>query len=420
MSNGILLYIDPGTGAMLFTTILGIITTAAFAFKKLFIKLKFYVSGGRSGGEANSEKLPIVIFSDSKRYWNVFKSICDVFESRGLECNYWTLSSDDPALDEKYEHVKCQFIGEGNHGYAKLNMMNAYVCLSTTPGLDVYQWHRSKNTDWYVHIPHAIGGSTMYRMFGLDFYDAVLLTGPRQSEGIREIEKVRKLPEKEVAIVGATFLDCIEERIKQVEAIEKKKDNPLVLLAPSWGPSSILNKFGDEFLEALQKTGYEIVVRPHPQSRISEKDLIDRLELKFPESDKWHWNYDNDNFYALMNSDIMITDFSGVIFEYSFVFEKPVIYTDTEIDFSPYDACWLDSIPWNIDLLPLVGRKITKDDIPNIKTIVDATIEDDSIQVGREKAKTSGWMYTGEAAERTVDYLIGKLETLKKGEYPNA
>ena len=29
-------------------------------------------------------------------------------------------SKDDPALSEKYEHVKCEFIGEGNKAFAEL------------------------------------------------------------------------------------------------------------------------------------------------------------------------------------------------------------------------------------------------------------------------------------------------------------
>lgn len=420
MNTGILLYIDPGTGAMLFTTIIGIITTASFALKKLFIKFKFFATSGGAKGAAISDKLPIVIFSDSKRYWNVFKPICDELDKRGQEAHYWTISPDDPALEEHYENVKCEFIGEGNRGYARLNMMKAYICLSTTPGLDVYQWRRSKDTDYYVHTSHAAGGYTMYRMFGLDFYDAVLLTGSYQDDEVKSLEKVRNLPAKETLAVGSTYLDLLDERIRKNGIREKSKTNPVVLLAPSWGPSSILNKFGDEFLSALMETGYEIIVRPHPQSSTSEKDLLERLQKKFPENDKWHWNYDNDNFDVLMKSDIMITDFSGVIFEYTLVFDGPVIYTDTEMDLSPYDACWLDTVSWKNEMLPSIGRKISKENISGIKQIIDETLVDDSIHAGRDKARQDAWMYRGEGAVRTVDYLISKLDVLKKGEKEDA
>ena len=149
----ILLYIDPGTGSMLFTILIGAVSAGYFVLQKLKLKLKFLLSGGRTE-TADAEKQPYVIFSDSKRYWNVFKPVCDEFEKRGIEVNYWTMSEDDPALSQGYSHVKPLFIGEGNKAFSKLNIMNASIVLATTPGLDVLQWKRSENVDWYVHILH--------------------------------------------------------------------------------------------------------------------------------------------------------------------------------------------------------------------------------------------------------------------------
>ena len=93
-----------------------------------------------------------------------------------------TASHDDPALVKNYEHVKCMFIGEGNKAYAKLNMLKADIVLSSTPGLDVYQWKRSRDVKYYVHILHAVSDASMYRMFGIDYYDSILLTGSYQAE----------------------------------------------------------------------------------------------------------------------------------------------------------------------------------------------------------------------------------------------
>ena len=106
---GIMLYIDPGTGSMLFAIFIGIVTSLMFLWKKMLLKLKFILGGGR--GETSQERYPYVIFSDSKRYWNVFKPICDEFERRQLPLEYLTASEDDPALTEKYQYVNCKFIG---------------------------------------------------------------------------------------------------------------------------------------------------------------------------------------------------------------------------------------------------------------------------------------------------------------------
>jgi CDP-glycerol glycerophosphotransferase (TagB/SpsB family) len=251
-------------------------------------------------------------------------------------------------------------------------------------------------------------------MFGLDFFDAVLLTGDFQIDELRTLEQLRKLPEKELVVVGSTYMDALDERYKSVEDKSDARDDLTVILAPSWGDSSILNRFGEEFLSALRETGYNIIVRPHPQSQVSEKELLDRLQKKYPDSEKWHWNYDADNFDALYASDILITDFSGVIFDYSFVFDGAIIYADTDLDVSIYDTCWIERPLWRDGIIPLLGRKLQKEDIANIKAVIDETINDEKNREGREKGRREPWMHRGQSAALTADYLIKKLDELKQ------
>ena len=146
-----LLYIDPGTGSMLFTILIGIVGFLVYLFKVFWIKLKFLFTSGKQN-KMEGNKIPYLIFAEVKRYWEVFKPICDEFEKRGIDVVYWTSSPDDPALEQKYEHVKFEFVGEGNKAFAKLNLVNASVVIATTPGLEVYQWKRSKFADHYIHI----------------------------------------------------------------------------------------------------------------------------------------------------------------------------------------------------------------------------------------------------------------------------
>ncbi len=96
-------------------------------------------------------------------------------ENRQIGAEYWTASEDDPALIASYKYIKCIYTGKKNKTYAKLNYAKADICLSTTPGLDVYQWKRAKDIKWYAHIYHSMDEGMTYRMFGLDYYDAVLL-----------------------------------------------------------------------------------------------------------------------------------------------------------------------------------------------------------------------------------------------------
>ena len=412
----ILLYIDPGTGSMLFAILIGVIGTLSYLLKNWAVKLRFLLSGGKKV-ETNTDKLPFVIFSDDKRYWSVFEPICREFDRRGVDMVYMTASPDDPALQNPYEHIKGEFIGKNNRAFARMNFLNAGIVLSTTPGLDVYQWKRSKNVQYYVHMQHAANDISGYRMFGVDYFDAVMLSGEYQVQEVRDLEKIRGLPQKDLIKIGIPYMD---EMAKRLQAAERKegKEGHVVLLAPSWGKSSIFQKYGGKIIEVLIKTGYHIIVRPHPQSFTSEKETIEKIMQEYPASDQLEWNRDNDNFEVLKRADILISDFSGIIFDFALVYDKPVIYADTEIDNSPYDAWWLETPYWTFTALPRIGQKLTMENLDTLKAMIDECIQDPKYAQGRREAREETWEHKGEGTERAVEYLLNKYDELtqdKKG-----
>ena len=399
---------------MLFAILIGLIGVARFVFKGLWVKLRFFFSGGKHK-DSSDKTIPLAVFSDNKRYWNVFEPVLRELDSRGLDCVYMTMSDDDPGLKQTgMKHVKAEYIGSDNKAFAKLNFLNATIVLSTTPGLDVLQWKRSKDVRFYVHIPHSPAEMTTYRMFGIDYYDALLLSGQFQIDDTRDHEKIRNLPAKELVLTGSPFMDEKRKKFEERSGSAKKEgaDSRTVLLAPSWGPSSILNRYGADFIRDLLKTGYHIIVRPHPQSFTAEKELMEKLMAEFPESDRLEWNRDPDNFDVLDRSDILISDFSGVIFDFSFIFDKPVICADTEFDASPYDAWWLNRLPWGLSVIPGLGAGLNSENRDDLKSLIDSCLEDDSYTRSRHKVRDEAWAYQGEGVTRMADYLTAKYREL--------
>ncbi|SEW37555.1 CDP-Glycerol:Poly(glycerophosphate) glycerophosphotransferase [Ruminococcaceae bacterium KH2T8] len=413
--HNFLLYIDPGTGSMLFTILIGILGVIVYFARSVFMKIKFLVTGGKKTKDSG-EKKNFVIYSDHKRYWSIFKPICDEFEARGVKVDYLTASPDDPVLTHGYKHITPEFIGEGNKGFSKLNLLKADIVLSTTPSLDVFQWKRSKDVKFYVHTFHSPGNASMYRMFGLDYYDAVLLSGEHQEEQIKILEANRDIKKKELVYAGLPYMDVLTQRLKEAAKPSEEKDKKTVLIAPSWGSNGILTKYGSRMIDALVKTGYEIVIRPHPQSFTAEKEMIDELMAKYPDIE---WNRDNDNFDVLMRSDILISDFSGVIFEYALIFDKPVMYAaNSDFDLSAYDAYWIDKWtgkkPWTFTILPRIGMEITEESLDDMKETIDRCITSSEYREGRDSAREAGWKCRGTAAKDTVDYLIDRHLKLNK------
>ena len=223
------------------------------------------------------------------------------------------------------------------------------------------------------------------------------------------------ITKKELVTVGSVCLDNLKSKLdasddsdangKNIEENEQK----IVLVAPSWGKSGILSRFGEKFLSALQKTSYKVIVRPHPQTVVSEKNILEPLQKKFS---NFEWNFDNDNFEVLKKSDILITDFSGIIFDFACAFDKPVIAADTNFDTLPYDADWLDENMWSFKVLPEISLQLKEEDFSNMENVIQNALESSELKNGRDKVRSECWEYVGESAKRIVDYLVGKKEEI--------
>lgn len=403
---GMLLYIDPGTGSMLFSLAVGVLSAAWFGARALLMKAKY-----RTGGKADTNKKDIVIYGEDKRYWTTFKGILDEFERRQVKVTYLAGSADDPLLSQGYRYVETEVIGLGNKAYARLNFLNARIVLATTPGLDVYQWKRSKGVDWYVKIPHALGSFTEYRLFGTEFYDALLGCTDSYDTMLREIERKRGSKPKELVTIGCTYMDYLWERRMSLQE-DSLHHGVHVLFAPSWGERSLLYRFGESFLDRLVETGFDITFRPHPQSFISDKELMNRLEAKYPETPLFHWDRNPDNFNALRNAEVLISDFSSIVFDYAYVFERPVIYTESSLDFSKTDQAWVDEPSWTQLVLPQIGVELKESNFENIGAIVTELTGSDSYHEAIVNTRDQYWENRGHAAEKTVDYLLSKLKEL--------
>ncbi len=405
---GYILYIDPGTGSMLFSILVGVAATLFFLVKAAWLKLKVIFSGKKNGVVQDSSYRPYVIYSEGKQYWNVFKPVCDEAEKRSLPLTFYTSSQDDPAFSQNYKSVKCEYIGEGNSAFARLNMISAGILLATTPGLEVYQWKRSRNVAHYSHVLHMPNDATTYRLFGLDFFDSVLLTGDYQKKDLRFLESQRSIPQKDLVTVGCSYLDVLAEHIKSIPAEE---NHPFtVLVSPSWGNVGILKKYGEKLLDPLSETGWRIIVRPHPQSKKSEADMLARLEARYKNKANVEWDYSRENIYAMKKADIMISDFSGIIFDYTFLCDKPVMYVNTDMDLRPYDAFDLGHELWQFEILKKMGIKLEERDFSDIKQVIERVSDSEELRQSRKQAKETAWMFQGEAGKRIVDYMVETVE----------
>lgn len=408
-----ILYIDPGTGSMLISSLVAIITIVFFSLKEHIYNL-FSKKGEKGDYFDINIKYNLIYYSEGKQYWNVFKPLLEEGSKRSINSIYLTSDKADPGLQCKIDGVSTFYIGNGKEAYYKLNKLKANVVVMTTPGLDVLEIKRSKDVKHYCHITHATSSSGTYKSFSTDYFDSVLVGGEGTHDLIRELEEYRQLPPKKIKIIGHTYLDVYRENLKtkKYEYTIFKKKRPTILISPTWGNHGLLTKYGDELLSILcNDKNYNIIVRPHPQSFISDKTTINNLMKKYPDQENLIWNTDRENLKAMSHADIMISDFSGIIFDYYTLFKKPILTITSQYEKRGREAMDLKDDPWDLKILNKIGKTIDNNNFKNILQIIDDTLKNYKLKQSESlDLKNLIDKYPNKAAKRGIDFISKILD----------
>ena len=406
-------YLDPGTGSMLVSVIIGIIASVYFTLKNIYYGFSRGAVTALGMKWKKKKPLSIVFYSEGGQYWNTFKPVIAELIHRQIACTYFTQDQTDSGLDVQSPYYSCEFIGIGNKGYFRMNYLHADICVMTTPGLDVLQIKRSTGVRHYVHLVHAPTDMGTYKLFSFDYYDSVFISGPHQKKSLRFLEKLRRTHAKRICAVGCTYYD---EMLRDLQHLEKKPSNPssipTVLIAPTWGKNGLFHKYGTEIVISLLSAGYRVMVRPHPQSYISEKEMIQSIEDALKDFDNLVWSREPDGLKAMSQADILLSDLSGIIFDFAFLFFKPVITLQFTIEKRGAESNDLPYEPWELGVLNIIGKQISKSDIPYIDKIVCDCLKKENHADTIVNLRNESVMNFGNAASAATDQLIEIAKSL--------
>ena len=70
--------------------------------------------------------------------------------------------------------------------------------------------------------------------------------------------------------------------------------------------------------------------------------------------------------------------------------------------------------PWMIKKLPEIGLPLKKEDMGNVKELIDKALSSESKAKARDKAREETWKHAGSAAVMIADYMISKYDEVKK------
>lgn len=312
-------YIDPGTGSALFYVVMGVVVSIYFAVRGLYyraIDLLFRM-------RRQDQKCGIAIHCEDPRYEITFLPVIKAMAGSGIDITFFTMYPRDASFEALPEGVAHKAIPPGMLGYAYLNNIEAVVLATTTPQLDVMTFRRSRRVRHYAMLQHALGESRYVRPYAYDHYDSVLCCGPILKQNIRRLEQIREERPKELLETGVSHYGVLLESARLAPPLSGP---PVVLVAPSWGPMSMFEAFGVDFLGDIARR-YRVIVRPHPQMKVSQSELYERiLATQGVEVDTGRTPS-----LAMSKAHVLLSDISGIAHEFAFIHERPVLVIDQKM-----------------------------------------------------------------------------------------
>lgn len=346
-------YLDPGTGSMLLSVFVGLISGVYFVIRKLPSTLRslfFRLTGKTDALKHNT----LTFYAESAAYWTTFRPILVALEKLGVQSSYLTSDEKDPVFASGLKCVHPRFIGKSNTAYTALGFLQTKVFVLTTPGIDVLQIRRSPGVGRYVHVVHAVGDIHTYKLFSFDYYDAVYCAGPGQVKSLRALESLRGTRPKELPQLGCPYLDGLVERARKAAHPEEGT----VIVAPTWGRNGLLTRTGAMIPKMLAQAGFRVILRPHPQSFVSEPELMEQLAQELSPFDNIEWDRHPDGFASLSRAQLMVSDISGVIFDFAFVFLRPVVSVGAGPMKDGFEAWEIPHEAWEMSALDTLGKRI--------------------------------------------------------------
>ena len=191
-----------------------------------------------------------------------------------------------------------------------------------------------------------------------------------------------------------------------------------MLIAPSWQNENIVDSCLEQLLDGLKGHDYDIIVRPHPQEVRLKKEYMEALKQKYePAGIEIQTDFSSNN--PLMEADLLITDWSGISWEYAFTTLRPILFINTPMKIMNPDYQRIKEVPLNIKLRDSLGKSLDLDQLDRAAETVDDLLSRTEEYHEKIDALAHTYLYNLDAsAEVGGAYIIKAIQAkiAKKGE----
>ncbi len=363
----------------------------------------------------------LVIYSEKGGFYKYFEGIIqNILARSNMAIHYITNDPDDPIFEMAKTETRIKPYYIGPKKLIPLMMkMEADLVLMSTPDLDKYHIKRSlvsKEVE-YVYVPHDMMSVHMgFREGALDAFDTIFSTGPHVDREVRATEESYGLQEKRLVPFGYPLADKLMEA-GEAENARRAAEPPAplkeILIAPSWQEDNLLDSCIDELLTQLVRPGYHVTVRPHPEyvKRFGERmnKIVEKYEHLVGEHLSFELDFTtNKSSYA---SDLLITDWSGIAYEFCFATKRPALFINTQIKCLNPNWERIGCTPVEISLRDRVGVSLNKDELDQVADRVAGLLANAEKYKGKIAEVLEGHLYSiGTGGKEGALYVLRRVK----------
>jgi len=339
--------------------------------------MKINFSLGKEWGELKKfEKLSddersVVFYAENIASMNHFRLLIDhLTKIMNLKICYVTSVKDDPIFSTINKNIFPFYIGDGTARTKFFLTLKAKILIMDMPDLETFHIKRSKMYNvHYIYIFHSMFSVHSYlRKGAIDNFDSIFCVGEHHEKEIRETERLYGLKRKNLLQYGFGRLDKLLKEREDLK--ENRTDKKLVIIAPSYGEKNLLEICGGKLIEILLKENFKVLLRPHYRILNDSKKLINSIKEKFGKNKNFIFEESVIPSESFHNSKCLISDWSGISFEYAFVFEKPIIFIDVPKKILNTEFNRISSEPIEIAIREKIGKIVSPDNLSEIPDLI--------------------------------------------------
>ena len=361
------------------------------------------------------KKLPksykkVVFYSESFQDWHHLKPLLNALLDDDIAVTYVTSDDRDPGLLKLSNKYRSIYIGKGFFRILFFQFLKAKLLILTMMDLNNFELKRSMHPVHYVYIFHSLTSTHMVDTEkSFDHYDTIFCAGPHQKKEIELREKNKDLKAKNLIPYGYPRL----EKLIQLSS-KPKNEKKVILLAPTWGEQSIINLMGMEICSIIINQGYSLILRPHHETIKRSPQLINEIENKYSHLETFRLVREMGDSESLLQSDLLICDWSGTAIEYAFGLEKPVIFIDIPPRVRNPNWREIQSEPLEMSIREKVGRVICPSKLDELPSSISQLLNEDQVSSSLIKSLREEFIYNLSRSEITGREEIKRLlKTLK-------